>query len=249
VLYVNLLILASSIAAFFIFGRYRASMMPFLVLFAAAGVGAFWAASKSGGLWHAVRQQWVGLLLAALVAIYTNRSVDTSAMQTQTYLNYAKVHGTLGIRYQERGDRAAAVRHYRWALSLWPAAQIPEATANLAWILATAPEPELRQGAEAVAWVELLGTSEQSVDPVLLDVMGAALAAGGRYSDAMRAAKKAVTRAEASGNSELADAIRARLAEYERGQPAVVTSDSPPFPGEKPPPGISAADGSEQLYP
>jgi len=249
VLYVNLLVLAASIAAFFIFGRYRASMMPFLVLFAAAGVGAFWAASKSGGLWHAVRQQWVGLLLAALVAIYTNRSVDTSAMQTQTYLNYAKVHGTLGIRYQERGDRTAAVQHYRWALSLWPAAQIPEATANLAWILATAPEPELQQGAESVAWVEQLGTPEQTDDPVLLDVMGAALAAGGRYSEAMRAAKKAVARAEETDQSELAGAIRVRQAEYARGRSAVVASNAPPFPGVPSPPGESAADGSEQLYP
>lgn len=249
VLYVCLFVLGASIAAFFIFGRYRASLMPFLVLFAASGVVAFCATLRSAGLWGALRVQGVGLFLAAITAFYVNRPVDTTAMQVHTYLNYAKVHGTLGIRYQERGRRVHAIQHYRWALSLWPASQIHEATANLAWILATAPEPELRNGDEAIAWIEQLSTIDQAEDPVVLDVMGAAYASRGRANEAIRAAKKAIALTDAAGNTALAAAIRSRLEDYQQARPVTVFSNAPPFPGKSPSSAEQRADGSDQLYP
>ncbi|MBX3412642.1 MAG: glycosyltransferase family 39 protein [Pirellulales bacterium] len=247
ILYGSLAALALSVTLFFIFARYRVPMLPYLLLFAAAGVVGIVQSAREAGFAGMFRTQWSGLALAAVVGFYTNRPIDTQAMHLLTYRNYAQVHSTLGLRYQERGDRARAVQHYRWALSIWPATHIHAATANLAWILATSPEPSERNGAEAVAWIDQLGPIEQVEDPVLLDVMGAAYASVGRYSDAVGAAKKSIALAVATGNTSLARDVRQRLTLYERFQPAVAPNNVPPYLGQPVDEGDEVLSGVEQL--
>jgi len=93
----------------------------------------------------------------------------------------------------------------------------PELLNELAWRLATAPDPSLRDPGEAVRVG--LRAVEVAADARFLDTLAAAYAADGRYDEAIATARRAVARAEERGNATLASEIRARLALFEAGVP------------------------------
>jgi tetratricopeptide (TPR) repeat protein len=113
------------------------------------------------------------------------------------------------------GRPEAAVRHYRGSLRRRP--DQPFAADHLAWILATAPDPEWRDPAAAIQLAEK-ALSEGSAHPIRLDTLAASYAAAGRFPEAVRAAE-AAERNIADGI--LAEQIRARLALYRAGTPYV----------------------------
>lgn len=90
---------------------------------------------------------------------------------------------------------------------------------NLAWALATAPEPELRDGPRALKLatraVELAGTNNVMVP----DTLAAAYAEAGRFGEAVSTARSAQAAGAAQGQSELAAQIQKRPARYSSRQP------------------------------
>jgi len=82
---------------------------------------------------------------------------------------------------------------------------------SLAWNLATASDPALRDPDEAVSLArracELTGHGK----PELLDTLAAAFAAAGRFDEAEKTAEKAEKLAEAAGSEALAREIRSHL--------------------------------------
>jgi cytochrome c-type biogenesis protein CcmH/NrfG len=111
---------------------------------------------------------------------------------------------------ERSGDAASAVAHYRAALRADP--QRVEAANNLAWILATASEPALRNPAEAIALAERVAR-EKPGDPSVLDTLAAAYAAAERYEDAAATQARAVA-ALAPGASPLRADLESRLERY-----------------------------------
>jgi tetratricopeptide (TPR) repeat protein len=88
-------------------------------------------------------------------------------------------------------------------------------SANIAaWVLATAPESELRDGAEAVRIAAAALQNEADPPAYLLDTYAAALATAGRFEEAVAAARRAVERAVAVGDSAQARLSRERLARF-----------------------------------
>jgi uncharacterized protein HemY len=88
---------------------------------------------------------------------------------------------------------------------------------NLAWLLATHPDPRHRDPREALALAER-AVALAPDDPAVLDTLGAALAASGRFAAAEGAAQRAAERAREAGRLALAaDALR-RAALYRSGQ-------------------------------
>jgi spermidine synthase len=90
---------------------------------------------------------------------------------------------------------------------------------NLAWLLATARDPSLRDPTLAVALAERAAALSPPPDPSVADTLAAAYAAAGRYGDAVRVAEQALRQVEAGGPPALAEPIRARIALYRAGQP------------------------------
>ena len=86
----------------------------------------------------------------------------------------------------------------------------------LAWELATAPDPKLRNGPEAL---RLAQDAAQGDDPQGLHVLAAALAETGRFEEALRTARQAAARAASAGMKEDAERIREAAARYERREP------------------------------
>jgi protein O-mannosyl-transferase len=89
----------------------------------------------------------------------------------------------------------------------------------LAWLLATATDPGLRDGAEAVALAEHVVSATGRRDAEALDTLGAAYAEAGRFADAARTAAEAAALARSAGNEALAAQFEARQREYERTRP------------------------------
>ena len=122
--------------------------------------------------------------------------------------------GTLELRAGRRREAAAA---FRAGLASDP--DDPRLAARLAWLLATAPEDSLRDGAEAVRLAE--GASRATGDrlPEALDVLAAAYAEAGRFEDATATARRAGELATAAGLTALVAEVAQRLALYEEGKP------------------------------
>ena len=115
------------------------------------------------------------------------------------------------------GDFARAVRHGREALRLDPT--LDSAANNLAWILATSPDPNARNPEESIRIMErLLGKAERP-DPAHLDTLAAAFAAAGRFPDAIDTAVRAEKLAREQRRSAMVEEIRVRLARYREAEP------------------------------
>jgi protein O-mannosyl-transferase len=90
---------------------------------------------------------------------------------------------------------------------------------ELAWTLATHPQAEIRNGAEAVRLAESACRSAGDKDPRFCATLDAAYAEAGRFDDAIRTAEKTRALALASGQGDLAQAAEARLALYRKQLP------------------------------
>ncbi len=115
------------------------------------------------------------------------------------------------------GRQADAIPHYRKSLNLNPDWTAP--LNDLAWILATDPQAELRNGREAVELAERACRLAGDREPRFLGTLDAAYAESGRFEDAIETAKKAMQLALAAGRKEIAEAAEQRLALYCGHQP------------------------------
>jgi Flp pilus assembly protein TadD len=123
----------------------------------------------------------------------------------------------LGIALEHRGRFGAAAVHLKAAVRRAPAWADP--CNELAWLLATSPDPATRDPAEALRLaaraVELSGRR----DPNVLDTQAAAQAAAGRFEEAVQTARAALGLALRFPAGSLVEDLRARLALYEQRVP------------------------------
>jgi tetratricopeptide (TPR) repeat protein len=123
----------------------------------------------------------------------------------------AELHRAMAEVEAELGNLRSAKHHGREALRLLPG--YTDAANNLAWLLATAADPALRDPGEAIRLVE--ADAVASEEPWLLDTLAAAYAAAGRFDDAVRTAERAARIAERDPTA-ITGEIRARLSLYRR---------------------------------
>jgi tetratricopeptide (TPR) repeat protein len=127
----------------------------------------------------------------------------------------ARRHVWLANKAEQLGLAREQIRHLRTALGFEPS--LTRARWSLAWLLASQPDPELRDSAEAVRLAEALTSESGRRDPYVLDLLAAALASDGRFDEAVRVAAEARDRASLDGDGELSAAIQQRLALYRSG--------------------------------
>jgi tetratricopeptide (TPR) repeat protein len=77
----------------------------------------------------------------------------------------------------------------------------------------------LRNGAEAIQLAERANQFTGGTRPDVLDALAEAYAEAGLFPEALQTARQALELAARQRNRALADAVRARLALYEAGQP------------------------------
>jgi protein O-mannosyl-transferase len=128
-----------------------------------------------------------------------------------------EAHCHLAVVLASRHKTKEAVQHYRAALKLLP--NFPEALNNLAWIFAANPDPQVRNGGEAVDLAERACKLTDYKQPLLVGTLAAAYAEAGRFPEAVAMAEKARTLAAESNQLELAARNRELLELYHSGQP------------------------------
>jgi tetratricopeptide (TPR) repeat protein len=141
-------------------------------------------------------------------------------LQLQPQLAEARVG--LAAAYAQAGQRRAAVVELDALLRDRP--EWPAGEAALAWLLATADEADLRDGARALQLAEAADRQTAHGNPEVLKALAAAYAEAGRFPEAVATAERLLALA---GDGELPAPLRsvpAHLAAYRAGQPVRVPS-------------------------
>lgn len=124
----------------------------------------------------------------------------------------AALHVHIGLANWPQRDPAAAIEHLERGHALAPAWTV--ATNNLAWMLATAADPALRDEKRALLLARKAHEVTGGTDPEILSTLAAALAANGEFASAVTALDRAAAIAQSQGDDELAAEMIGRRRRY-----------------------------------
>ncbi len=131
--------------------------------------------------------------------------------------NYGLAHSNLGTAYYKKRLVKEAVAEWRESLRWAPENQ--EVLSSLALTLATAADPTLRNGGEAVEFAERAVKLSKIPDANTLAILAAAYAEAGDFPKAVDAGEQAWTLADSRGQEQLAEGLRPKLRLYRSGKP------------------------------
>ncbi len=104
--------------------------------------------------------------------------------------DFALAHNNLAVNCKKLGRTADAIAHYREALRWDP--DFLDSLNNLAWALATVPDSQFRNGADAIVLAARACELTRYQKPMPLATFAAACAEQGRYRDAIAYAERAL---------------------------------------------------------
>ncbi len=169
----------------------------------------------------------------------------------------ARAHFHLAEALKHLGRAPDALSHYRQAIEIDP--HLPQALNNLAWQLATHPDPNLRDGPRAVQLAQRACRADGGESPVFLDTLAAAYAEVGRFDEAAGTQRRAIevlrrTRREGPERAEQVRDYESRLKLYRLGKPHRSRPPGPPAsrpapPGSQPAPGASHFPAPASIMP
>ncbi len=122
----------------------------------------------------------------------------------------------IAVALMREGRTGEAIAEYRSGLELSP--NDLRLQNFLAWILATARDPQFRNGADALKIATAANQEAGGNDPGVLRTLAAAYAATGDFSNAVETAQKALELAAAQSNASLADTLRGEIQGYRNGR-------------------------------
>jgi tetratricopeptide (TPR) repeat protein len=130
----------------------------------------------------------------------------------------------LGCFFFQENRLSDAIDHYRQAIRLYHEAlqerpDSPILLNNFAWLLATNPNAEIRNGPEAVRLAQKACELTRYETPVLLGTLAAAYAEASQFSNAVATATQAHDLAQAKNQKRIADRNAELLELYRANQP------------------------------
>ena len=156
----------------------------------------------------------LGAVLCGLGQIDEGISHLTSALSLDP--EYSTAHGNLAEAYASRGQRALAAEQFALAVKASP--DNPFLLNRLAWLLATSPENEVRNGRRAVDLAERAVSLTSRQDLMSLETLSAAYAEAGRFDEAVTTGREALALAERQGNGAAATGLAKRIPLFEAHQ-------------------------------
>jgi tetratricopeptide (TPR) repeat protein len=105
--------------------------------------------------------------------------------------------------------------------------ELPVAVNGLAWILATHPNAEYRNGVEALQFAQETLLLTPQIKPQFLNTLSVAYAAVGNFPEAIQTAQRAMLEASSLGPKGLSQKIQMQISQYNKKEPFhFTTSDS-----------------------
>ena len=123
----------------------------------------------------------------------------------------------LALALFREGRLSEAVDHWKRSLELKPDSL--NGQCNFAWVLATSPDPALRNGARAVQLTENVLARAGRDNPLVLRAAGAAYAEAGQFDKAIALAEEAFEITRAQGNQALSEDLQHNIANYRNQLP------------------------------
>jgi Flp pilus assembly protein TadD len=140
--------------------------------------------------------------------------------------DFADAHSSLGFALFNHGEMSAAMVEYRAAVHLQPALESGYNDFcsqldlnNLAWTLATNPDPAQRDGARAVGIAEEVCAKTQNHITIFVGTLAAAYAEAGRFDEAVATGQKACALAAENGDTGLLKKNQELVSRYQSHRP------------------------------
>lgn len=137
------------------------------------------------------------------------------ALQIRPDNSYAQ--NNLALALFRSGRLLEAVEHWKRSLELKPDSL--NAQCNFAWVLATCPDPALRDGSRAIQLTENVLAHAGRDNPSVLRAAGAAYAETGQFDKAIAIAQEALEITRAQGNEALTEDLQFNIANYQKRLP------------------------------
>ncbi len=118
------------------------------------------------------------------------------------------------------GDHAGAIRDYESALKIGVSDSIQKSGIlnNLAWVLATSPQDDVRDGDKAIGFAEEAAELTEHKEAHILSTLAAAHAEKGDFAEAIRWSSKAVEVGDEEDHDQL-EQLKEELESYREGKP------------------------------
>ena len=130
--------------------------------------------------------------------------------------DYRDAHRNLGEALATMGRNAEAVAAFRQALTTAPDDVV--LMNKVGWLLATAPQDDVRDGQQAISLARRAVELSNGQDVDSLDTLAAGYAEVGRFSEASATIERALGLAQSRGQSQLLPQLHYRLDLYRAGQ-------------------------------
>jgi tetratricopeptide (TPR) repeat protein len=128
-----------------------------------------------------------------------------------------EVHNIVGTVLVQQRRVSEGIEEWQKVLAVEP--DNGNAMSNLAWVLATSPDPSLRDGPKAVQLAEQALRISGGRIAILFRTLAAAYAESGRFSEAVQTAQRGLELANSQGNSDLVTELQGAIALYQEQQP------------------------------
>lgn len=165
-----------------------------------------------------------------LAAAYTDEALKHMAAAVESKPDNIEARYNLALALSRAGRSKEAIGHYRKAIETSEKFLLGEPTLaynGLAELLATHPDPNVRNGPEALALAHLACAATGYGNPDMLKTLAAAYAETGRLDKALQTAQQALRISEQMGLSQMAMLIRQDMELYRAGKPL---RENPPAP-------------------
>ena len=161
---------------------------------------------------HAINWYSAGDLRGAINHFEKANKLVPDSKQLSSQL--ASVYFAFATQMDRQQMKETAINHYRKGLVIDPSNNA--ARNNLAWILATSANQDLRNAEEALIVATKLNADTGNKVPQVLDTLAAAQAANGQFTKAAKSAEMAIS--QLKNSSKLKQTIQNRLNLYKNGK-------------------------------
>lgn len=146
-----------------------------------------------------------------------NGAMDSYRKALQADPHLARARSGLGDAAVRQRRIADAISQYEAALKIQPDSLA--ALANLSWILATCPDPSLRDAPQALELAREAARLTRNKSPEILRTLSAAYANAGQFDQATAVAERALQLSSVKANPAFAGLLRAQIKSYAAHQP------------------------------